>query len=735
VQPPPSVWNPPQPSSLAPEGQSPSKYMHCSVGCIPASAAVAQKFSLPISVVIHPLNDVAGEEEVPVVNFGSTGVIRCRRCRTYVNPFVVFIDAGRRWRCNVCGLLNDVPSDYYCNLDSNGKRRDITERPELSCGTVEYVAPADYMVRPPQPPSFVFVIDVSARAVQTGMVREACTTIRSILSQLPGQPRTQVGFLTFDSSFHFYNLKSTLSEPQMLAVPDLDDPFLPLPSELLVNLNECRGLVDALLEKIPSTFANTTNPDSALGPALQAACAMMQHVGGKLQLFQACQPTLGKAQTRPREDTSLLGTDKESTLLNPSTDSFKTLALEVCSKSQISVDLFCCCEGHADLATLVPVAKYTNGQIFHYPNFEASRDADTFRADLIRSLTRPMGFEAVMRIRASQGVKVSAFHGNHYLRGADLLALPTIDADKAFSCDLQLEEQSLTCSHVAVQCALLYTTSQGERRIRVHNLNLPVSTNMQDLYTTLDTRATMNVLLKTAVEQAMNTKLMDARSRLQSACVNCLRGHRLMCQGAELTEEAKLLPIYVLAALKSLVLRDGVEVRADERSMLMMMVGSATTHATASMLYPSMFALHRLSGTPYGLPGSDGVVQMPPLVRLSTECLEAEGLYLLDTGYLLLLWIGKNAHPQALMELLNLDSAERLDGAKVNLPQLQTDLSQRALGILNRIRQSHPLALSLYTVRQGGAAESKMLQFMVEDRTLSTMSYPEWWNALSRQLQ
>jgi protein transport protein SEC24 len=115
---------------------------------MPSSAVTAGKFALPFSVVIHPLNDKV-KDEVPVVNFGATGVIRCRRCRTYVNPFVSFIDAGRRWRCNVCSLLNDVPSDYYCNLDSNGKRRDINERPELSCGSVEYVAPADYMVEPP----------------------------------------------------------------------------------------------------------------------------------------------------------------------------------------------------------------------------------------------------------------------------------------------------------------------------------------------------------------------------------------------------------------------------------------------------------------------------------------------------------------------------------------------------------------------------------------------------------
>jgi protein transport protein SEC24 len=214
-----------------------------------------------------------------------------------------------------------------------------------------------------------------------------------------------------------------------------------------------------------------------------------------------------------------------------------------------------------------------------------------------------------------------------------------------------------------------------------------------------------------------------------------LRGHRILCPNSELPAETKMLPLYILAALKNSVLRDGVEVHADERSNLMMMVGSCSTSAAASMLYPSMFALHRLPGSPHGLVSEEGEVVMPPMVRLSSESLEAEGVYLLETGYMMLLWIGKNAHPQLLVDLLNLNTSERLDGAKVNLPALQTDISARVCSIVNRIRQKHNLSLSLYSVRQGGAAESKMLQFMVEDRSLSTMSYPEWWNALSRQLQ
>ena len=48
--------------------------------------------------------------------------------------------------------------------------------------------------------------------------------------------------MTFDQALHFYNLKPTLSQPQMLVVPDLNDVFLPMPNDLLVNLVDSRRL-------------------------------------------------------------------------------------------------------------------------------------------------------------------------------------------------------------------------------------------------------------------------------------------------------------------------------------------------------------------------------------------------------------------------------------------------------------------------------------------------------------
>lgn len=63
-----------------------------------------------------------------------------------------------------------VPGDYFAHLDATGKRVDLDQRPELTRGSVEFVAPTEYMIRPPMPPLYFFLIDVSVSAVRSGMI-------------------------------------------------------------------------------------------------------------------------------------------------------------------------------------------------------------------------------------------------------------------------------------------------------------------------------------------------------------------------------------------------------------------------------------------------------------------------------------------------------------------------------------------------------------------------------------
>jgi protein transport protein SEC24 len=84
--------------------------------------------------------------------------------------------------------------------------------------------------------------------------------IKGCLRDFPGAPRTQIGFITFDTSVHFYNLKAGLNAPQMLVVSDIADIALPQPEDLLVNLQESMAVVEALLDALPAVRQPITHP-------------------------------------------------------------------------------------------------------------------------------------------------------------------------------------------------------------------------------------------------------------------------------------------------------------------------------------------------------------------------------------------------------------------------------------------------------------------------------------------
>jgi protein transport protein SEC24 len=206
------------------------KFMSFSVDSIPDSLSLANQARVPVGLILRPLAALPeGEPEVPVLNFHPTSVVRCDHCRAYINPFVTFNDGGNHWTCSLCQKSNKVEQTYFRPLAANGLRDDIQDRPELMNCTYEIEAPKEYTVRMPMPPAYVFLIDVSAQAVRSGMVRVVADTILQSLDYLPGGGRTQVAFITFDSKIHFYALRPGSSTPIMHVVPDLDDLHLPRP--------------------------------------------------------------------------------------------------------------------------------------------------------------------------------------------------------------------------------------------------------------------------------------------------------------------------------------------------------------------------------------------------------------------------------------------------------------------------------------------------------------------------
>ncbi|MCO5549252.1 hypothetical protein L7F22_002719 [Adiantum nelumboides] len=717
------------------------RYFRLTCTSLPNSQSLAARWHLPLGAVAHPLAQAPENEEVPVIDFGSSGIIRCRRCRTYINPFAVFTDNGRRWKCNLCSLNNEVPSEYYCPLDQTGRRTDANERPELSQGSVEFIAPAEYMVRPPMPPVYFFLIDVSSSAIKTGMLQIAVDTIKSCLDKLPGYPRTQIGFLTFDSTLHFYSLKSTLTQPQMLVVADLEDPFLPMPDDLLVNLSESRAVVEALLNSLPSMFKDNLNVESAVGPALRAAFMIMSQLGGKLLFFQSTLPSLGVGRLKIRgDDPRVYGTDKESSLRNPDDPFYKQMAADF-SKVQISVNLYAFGDGYMDLASLGTLSKYTAGQIFHYPSFQPHLSGGKFSYELDRDLTRETAWEAVLRIRCGKGMRFSTYHGHFMLRSSDLMALPAVDCDKAFAMQLTLEETLMTTQTAYFQSALLYTSSNGERRIRVHTAAAPLVSDLNEMYRSADTGAVVMLIGRLALEKSLVSKLDEVRQQIvQAKLVRALREYQNMF-GVQhpLTgrliypESLKLLPLYCLSLYKCLALRGGYgNATIDERlsASFEMMVMSVPRLLT--FLYPTMLRLDECLSR-----GGMDVKAIQPL-PLTAEKLDSRGAFLVNDGLRFVVWLGSVLPVEFSVQLLGIEAVQSGDLSKAAVVERDNDLSRRFMSLLNSFRISNPaLYQQCHFVRQGDQPrEGFMVLFnLVEDRPAGTIGYADWMIQIFRQVK
>ena len=228
------------------------------------------------------------------------------------------------------------------------------------------------MARPPQPAMYLFLLDVSHNAIQTGLVflemffifififslgylQSFCDILLESLNTLPGDARTQIGFVTYDSRLHFYDLSDRHNGSfRVMIMPDLDDKpedALPLPDGLMVTLGECRAVVESFLQELPKLYHDNPETDSALGAALQIAQKLLSPTGGRVTVVQTRIPNINPGALVAPVTASGATTSKEPSVVAPTSDYYKKLSLDYAS-FQIACDLFLLNTHHVDIATL-----------------------------------------------------------------------------------------------------------------------------------------------------------------------------------------------------------------------------------------------------------------------------------------------------------------------------------------------------------------------------------------------
>jgi len=659
-----------------------SDYVRLTTPVIPATPQLADKFALPLAYSITPLgNGAGGAPEVPCVNFsdlpnGGCTIVRCRRCRAYVNPYCHFIDAGRRWQCAVCRGLNDVPAPYYSTIDpTRNLRTDVDRRPELCHAVCDFIAPSDYLVRPPQRPTYVFLLDLSYNAAEFGLIESVCNGILDGLWKLKNAAEadgddaqreaavdrfesTQVGFVGFDAVVYLFNLRSGLSSPAMIVAPDLASDTaniiektgmqesLELPcllEDLVVSLKDSFDLVVSLLEKLPTMFATNRNAEAAFGPAVQTAITLLNPTGGKVLTSLASCPSVGEGRLKNREDPKLFHHAKEHTMTLPATEWYKDRALAA-SHAHVSFDLIVAAPNPIDVASVAPLPRYTGGHVVH----ATTANKAALHRDVTRCVTRTLGFEAVFRIRNPPQLGTINFFGHFYVRGNDMLALPVADEDACYT--IQFNLQTSLSGPLYVQTALLYTNHSRERRIRVFTFPVESSQSLARVYNKADAHTMASVMFKSAVDHSVANSFQACVANMNDRFVKSLRTFKAMIAGSGgrntgtlvLPDALKLLPAYLNGYQRMPATRfcSVIDTAPDARVTSMCLIAHANPDTAVAYCCPAIFCVYSNRGD---------LAQLPRQEIVSIEALKHDSIYLVELpGSLRAVWYGRSVDAKAL---------------------------------------------------------------------------------------
>lgn len=106
------------------------------------------------------------------------------------------------------------------------------------------------------------------------------------------------------------------------------------------------------------------------------------------------------------------------------------------------------------------VCDITGGQCHVYMSYNARADGQKFATELSRAIAWPFGYEAIMRVRASEGLRPTGYYGSFVLRNGTDMEMAGIGSNRSVAVRLHYDGTIPEgTQHAYVQVALLYTSA------------------------------------------------------------------------------------------------------------------------------------------------------------------------------------------------------------------------------------------------------------------------------------
>lgn len=738
-------------ATIVDKGSASCKFMRATMNQVPAYPSTANAAHVPIAVICQPFAELTEfEEPIPLVDLGEEGPLRCPRCKAYMNPHFAWISHGKEVNCNFCGHRFDVLDYYVCSLDERGRRCDYDDRIEIQRGTVDYIAPTDYSESVSSVPTICFVVEATKLSVESGVLPQVFITLRGLLNFMV-QPASKIAIITFEAQqIHFYTFHRGVEGARWVTICDIEDPFVPSsPSALCIDALDVdfQPQVEALLMEL-TTFFDGITCESACGLAAMkvATDLVAASGGGHVIMFHSTLPTEGTGGLRRRDDLKLARSDDSAAVFAPQHQPFFDGIASKCLDKGVAVSCFATPPTgvYIDLASLSVVPRRTGGELVYIPGYDAATHGERLHYWLSRVVVQSDMYSCVFKLRCSKGLTVDCMNATWDPEIIDLgyFQVSRMSVDSTVNFVLSHSERIEWQKFVYMQAACLHTDRHGRRLIRVHTLQLPVTSSLGSIFRFTDVEAVTNVLLKQAGQAALSG-ITNYKEKMTKSCADMLHAYRSNCASTAsagqliLPESLKLLPLYIGSIRKLPAFRAGLDIRADDRLVSLIQALGMPMPLTSPVLYPRLYTMHPLSDRVGTGTGVGDNVHMPPSIACTFDKMARDRIYLLSSGVALRLYIRDEVTPRTLMSIFGVSHPSQVQDA---LEKPEEDLPEhggRIMAVVWQIRSERARVpwQPLTVVIPGTPEESKLRVSLCEDPIAGEMSYVEFLCHVHKQVQ
>ncbi|CAD8096688.1 unnamed protein product [Paramecium sonneborni] len=654
----------------------------------PRTKEMYMEAKIPFAVIIQPYGQSI-KQGFPCVNYGSNPIMRCQNCRAYINPFMERMKDEEYLRCNICTCMIKIPKNFL-------QPEDLDKRADLCTGSYDIKAGQEYQMRPPMAPAYFFMIDVSSKS--EGILGIMGQIIKDMIVEDKFNERTLFGFITYDTNIHLYNFNSKLKQVQMYVLTDDND--MPTPGDYLFNLQESKDIIVAFLNQLSVLFPKPKEKSTQFIAALNLTQKIMQDNGGKLIILTSY----------PIKELNI--TENQKSPLNhfqPTNNILK----QICEKMHLNYicpSIFIVPAGFNNVGTLNQLVKYLNGDMFYYDDLTIC--TQRFYYDFLGVLGKDYTWESVFRIRLSIGWKIKCIYGNYTVKNADLLNVTCTEDQKVLMYELELNQPRAPYDNLYIQTALLYTSNNGERRIRVHNICIPITNSIKTIYSQIDQPCLAISLYKIALSQLNIAK--DVKDCIQTKDF-LIAATRSISNNCKLFKEPlDSLHSYMLGIMKSQILHynfDQLSVLTDYINYQRSIYQYLNVDELVTYIVPQLYNISDLKEQEC-IYDDSGYFIYPQSISLVLEEVSNGGLLLMDCGNYLILFICK-IHDENQMADIFGKHYQNMNLVEDNLySNSQNPINDKLYYLLNELRNNkYTKYAPLYIVKQGSKTRWEELFF------------------------